>query len=125
MYWLSLAVLIAIYAILNAMSSKHVAVSEGLLIILCVPRLHDIGKSAWWAAGVFLLEIAIALIGFTTLPLQQATIIMGAFVLVIAALLVWLGTTPGEPGPNRYGDPPRSGLGLKRKMAPIPTDMRS
>jgi uncharacterized membrane protein YhaH (DUF805 family) len=123
-YWMLLAALIVIYAVLNAISSKQVAVSEGVLIVLCIPRLHDIGRSGWWAGGVFLLEIGIALIGFTTLPLQEATIIMGAFVLLIAALLVWLGTIPGEPGPNRYGDPPRPGLGLRRKAASAPTDMR-
>src|SRR5690606_10296378 len=51
-------------------------------IAVLVRRLHDIGWSGWWAAGMFV-------------PL------LNLFVIVLAALR-------GEAGPNRYGPDPKA-----------------
>jgi uncharacterized membrane protein YhaH (DUF805 family) len=116
-YWLCLAALAILYGALNAFSQKQVAVSEGVLIVLCIPRLHDIGRSGWWAGAVFALELATAAGAFLTLSLQQATIVMGVFVLLVCVLLIWLGAIPGQPETNVYGDPPGRGLSFKRNSA--------
>jgi uncharacterized membrane protein YhaH (DUF805 family) len=117
-YWLGLAIAAAAYIILNLMSSKQVAVSEVILIFIAVPRLHDVGMSAWWAGGAFLLEIAIAVISFVTLSPEAALAVLGLFTIGVAGLLIWLGAVPGQPFANRFGEPPASGLQFKKRSSP-------
>lgn len=65
-------------------------------------RLHDRGRSGWWAA-VILLSIAACWphpIGFFDF----------LFFLVLLWALVELAVMPGEPGANRYGANPLSPL---------------
>jgi len=120
-YWAGLGLILAIYVALNFLSSKQVAVSEGVLMFLCIPRLHDIGKSGWWVGGVFFLEIAVVVISLSILPLKTALIPLGIFTFIVAGLLVWLGTIPGQPDANRFGDPPAPGFGLNAtKKTPLP-----
>lgn len=61
-------------------------------------RLHDRGRSGWWAAMVLF-----ALVGFWSGPNDF-------FDFLFAAILIWaaveLGVMPGEPGANRYGPNP-------------------
>jgi uncharacterized membrane protein YhaH (DUF805 family) len=68
-YWAGIGIVIVLFVGMNLHASKTVPVPEFILIVLSVPRLHDIGKSAWWAGAVFLFEIAVALLAFMTLPL--------------------------------------------------------
>jgi uncharacterized membrane protein YhaH (DUF805 family) len=76
---------------------------------LAVPRLHDIGRSGWWAALAF--APALLLIPFAFMPDVPNEVLAlpryGAFVLVGLGLAV-LGVIPGHPGSNRYGEPQRS-----------------
>jgi uncharacterized membrane protein YhaH (DUF805 family) len=63
-------------------------------------RLHDRGRSGWWAALVL---VAFALVWPNT---------HGVWTVFGVAVLVWtlieLGIMPGEPGANRYGSSPRA-----------------
>jgi uncharacterized membrane protein YhaH (DUF805 family) len=120
-YWVCVGLIVALYLLFNLISSKHTAVSEVVLILVCVPRLHDIGKSGWWAGGVFLAEIVIAVISFATLPLKLATIPLGVFVVIVGALMIWLGAIAGDPLANRFGEPPLRGVTLTRLRKPTPT----
>jgi hypothetical protein len=83
--------------------------NEIILVLLAVPRLHDIGKSGWWAGGVFLAEIVLATVAALLLPAQFAMMPLAIFVVIVFGLLIWLGTIPGQPGANKYGEPPRFG----------------
>jgi len=47
--------------------SQRLSVSEVFLIALAVPRLHDIGLSAWWAFGVFCVRNRARVAAFFTL----------------------------------------------------------
>ena len=49
-YWLLLAFGAAVYAVIFFYSSKPIAIQEFVLAIAAIPRLHDIGKSAWAAS---------------------------------------------------------------------------
>jgi uncharacterized membrane protein YhaH (DUF805 family) len=109
-YWLGFDVLATIYAVLNLMSSKQVAVSEVALAVLSVPRLNNVGKSAWWAGAAFILEVAVVLTALTILPIRWALVTSSVFVIVLAGLLIWLGIIPGQPAANRYGEPPALGI---------------
>jgi Protein of unknown function (DUF805) len=124
-YWLCLAILATIYTAANVFGQKHVAVSEGILFLLCVPRLHDIGLSGWWCGIAFLLEIAVVAASLMLLPLSEARIPMGIFVLMLVVALIWLGIKRGEPGPNRFGEPPSRWLSFKKTAQPTSTDLRA
>jgi uncharacterized membrane protein YhaH (DUF805 family) len=102
---LSLAFCVALVTL-----QKRGGFSEIILVMLAVPRLHDIGKSGWWAGGFFLAEVIITLISVWLLPLDAATIPLGLFVIVVFGLLIWLGTVPGQAGTNRYGESPAPGF---------------
>lgn len=76
-------------------------VYPALLIMGCcllAKRLHDRGRSGWWAAIVI-----IALIAVWPLP-------RSFFDFIFAAIVVWavveLGIMPGEAGANRFGPSP-------------------
>jgi len=76
-------------------------VYPALLIIGCcllAKRLHDRGRSGWWAAIVIIALIAVW-------PLPE-----NFFDFIFAAIVVWavveLGLMPGEPGANRFGASP-------------------
>jgi uncharacterized membrane protein YhaH (DUF805 family) len=61
-------------------------------------RLHDRGRSGWWAALILFAIVAVW-------PRPE-----GFFDFVFALVLIWaaveLGAMPGEPGTNRYGPNP-------------------
>lgn len=61
-------------------------------------RLHDRGKSGWWAAAILF-----ALVAVWQPPMNPADVLL-------SLLLVWavveLGVMGGEPGTNRYGANP-------------------
>lgn len=94
-------------------------------------RLHDMGKTGWlqlipilaWvvAFGVLMMSLGAAIVagGITGSAEQVATIVLagglggGLLAMLVAflvglAFLLWVGLTPGEPGPNRFGEPPAS-----------------
>jgi uncharacterized membrane protein YhaH (DUF805 family) len=65
-------------------------------------RLHDRGRSGWWAA---LILMAIAAVW----P-HPSSFLDFAFVVVLLWAVVELGAMPGEPGANRYGPNPLTTL---------------
>jgi uncharacterized membrane protein YhaH (DUF805 family) len=116
-YFLMLSVIVASYVALLAFLEEPPRVLEICLLLIGVPRLHDIGKSGWWAAGTILAEFIVI---FGALPFaisaNQTDIILtvgGVFVFVLLGLMIWLGCVPGQQTPNAYGDPPPSGLSFQ------------
>jgi uncharacterized membrane protein YhaH (DUF805 family) len=108
-YWTAIGLIAAVYAAIMLIAKKQVAVTEVALIAVAVPRLHDIGKSAWWAGAAFIAEIAVAVIGVVTLG-EDARVLLGLFVLVIVGCMVWLGCKRGDPATNQFGEPPTLGV---------------
>jgi uncharacterized membrane protein YhaH (DUF805 family) len=116
-YWASLSVVAAIYAALMVLPHPgHISVSEIVLIIVCVPRLHDLGLTGWIAAIPFGVEIVCAITTFSVMPVEAATEAMGFVVIAIAGLLVLLGALPGQKANNRFGPQPRPGIGFGRRV---------
>jgi uncharacterized membrane protein YhaH (DUF805 family) len=62
-------------------------------------RLHDRGRSGWWAG--------LALWAFAAVWPRPHGVFGYLFALVLVWAAVELAARPGEPGPNRYGPPPR------------------
>lgn len=118
----------------------------GLVSIYCsiciyATRLHDMGHTAWlqlipflvWiVAGVAMVmgaggsaivaaladgrdsAVAAAALGGLGIGLLAITVAC----LVQLGFLLWIGLTPGQPGPNRFGPPPPRELGAPRSDAP-------
>jgi uncharacterized membrane protein YhaH (DUF805 family) len=114
-YWFSLGIVAVLLAIIALVFRGPAKVSEFVLIMVCVPRLHDIGRSGWIAAAVVLAEIGVAIGGVFVFPVESFFAAMGVVVLLIAGLLIWLGTIPGEPLANRFGEQPAPGIGFRPK----------
>lgn len=81
-------------------------------MIICVLRLHDIGKSGWWALTPLVLLGVVIAADFYMLS-SAAALAPGAFLaakvleyLAICGWHIWLGAMPGETKTNRFGDPP-------------------
>jgi uncharacterized membrane protein YhaH (DUF805 family) len=114
MYWLCVAIIAALYLGMNFFFQEHTPISEVVLVILCVPRLHDIGRSGWFALIPIALEIGAAVAAFSSLPPDTALAVMGIIVLIFAGLIIWLGCIPGDPSTNRFGEAPAPGIDFKR-----------
>jgi len=102
-FWASLAILalaLVLFRWLHAPAG--VAAALGLLVI-AVPRLHDLGYSGWWAGGV-LLALTGALLAAAFHSEMVATHAAGGIILLLIAAALWLGIMPGEKKENRWGN---------------------
>lgn len=116
-YWLAVVVTLVLLTLITILAPTVGPVSEGVLVIACVPRLHDIGRSGWLVVGPLLIDIA-GSIAPSVLPSPPAAAWGVALLIaevVIVGLVIWLGAVRGDPAPNRFGAPPPPGLHLKRR----------
>ena len=121
-YWLCLGILVALVAAMSIIGTRPPPVSEAMLVLLCVPRLHDLGKSGWWVVipiGIELVTIVVAVTVFST---EDAYIVFGAAFLVVAGFIVVLGLIPGQPHANRFGDPPKSPFAFRERARVAKTE---
>jgi uncharacterized membrane protein YhaH (DUF805 family) len=106
LYWLGVCVLVPT-SIAGSFLVHGLRVSSGLTILwiwLYARRLHDIGRSAWWQAGVLAAAVVLGVVlGLLHVSVSAATVI-GA--LVQLAFTAVLGAIPGDPDVNRFGPPP-------------------
>lgn len=109
MYWLCVGIVVAFAVVMAFARPGGPGVSEFVLIIVCIPRLHDIGRSGWWVLAGLAVEVAGVFGGLFLFP-AQALLVMGAMNVVLFGFLVWLGALPGQPFDNRFGPPPPPGL---------------
>jgi uncharacterized membrane protein YhaH (DUF805 family) len=114
-FWLGLGLLAAIFALLAYFAPQDAQISEGVLSLLCIPRLHDIGRSGWLLLVPLGLELGAVGVAIAFLSLTTALMVFGMVTLVFVALLIWLGCIPGDAQTNRFGDPPAPGLSWRRQ----------
>lgn len=117
-YFLMLTILVATYAVILSLMPKPPAIAEVMAILIAVPRLHDIGKTGWWAGAAILAEILVvvsAVVFATGAGKGEEIILMagGLFVFVILGLMVVLGCIRGQDGVNKYGEAPPPGVSFK------------
>lgn len=112
-YWVCLAVL-AVWALFAAfvLHKSGGLVDEFVVAAICVPRLHDMGKSGWMVGAVLVAYLALALILATSLNADLISESLGIVAIGIVFVLVYLGLIPGDPGENRYGEQPPPGVNL-------------
>lgn len=112
-YWMCLALLAAwaVFAVFVLRSNRGV-ISEAIVALVCVPRVHDIGKSGWIVAGV-LASYVIFVIGMAwNADADTILLSVGIVNVGLTFVLIHLGLVPGDPTANQYGDPPPSGIRL-------------
>jgi uncharacterized membrane protein YhaH (DUF805 family) len=117
-YWLVLGLILLAAAVLEIVFHQRTMLIEGLLVVVCVPRLQDIGRPGWWAFGPFLFAVLGTIAGIELLPLRAFMALNLCIDLVIGALLMWLGALPGQAQANAYGEPPVPGVAFKRRSKP-------
>jgi uncharacterized membrane protein YhaH (DUF805 family) len=113
-YWAMIALSALLLTGFALMFKSQIHIQEVVLALLCIPRLHDIGKSGWlflWGIGA---EIVGIILSFTFLPTGAVTIGLGLATLAIAGLVIWLGCIPGQKISNRFGEPTQAGIQWKR-----------
>jgi uncharacterized membrane protein YhaH (DUF805 family) len=82
-------------------------------MFICVPRLHDIGRSGWFALGFSSAEIELATQLFPYRPppfIEVPTAGTMVLAAVVVGAFIWLGVIPGQPGANKFGPPCPPGL---------------
>ena len=109
-YLCGLAIVAAMVALVVLFAPDGKMPLEVVLVFLCVPRLHDIGRSGWYVLAFVLVEIVGVIVAFTTLPLESAASGLWWVTLVWIALALGLGLIPGESSANRFGEPPAPGI---------------
>lgn len=111
--------------VLSALTSQLAVVGAlSLVTMWCgcalqTKRFHDRGQSGWWAAlpmaPMFFIVGNIVTGIAAHWPPERMLSSMGLPVLALLVigigLFINLGCLPGTSGPNKYGDPPGSGLG--------------
>ncbi|HLZ83219.1 MAG TPA: DUF805 domain-containing protein [Caulobacteraceae bacterium] len=124
-YWVMVALLFVAPVLAN-MVHLPVTGAEAFWLVLYARRLHDFGKTLWWAVGVVLLSLvplvllaAVEGASFRDLILQQGVddsghrslaylAAIGCAFLIQHVFTVWLGLQKGDEGQNRFGMPKKS-----------------
>ena len=114
-YWAGFGFLVAwvLFAIFVLHKEKGY-VSEVVIALICIPRLHDIGRSGWIVAGGLLAYFVVVFGIVLNLDLDTALIVLGIVNIGLTGLLIYLGTIPGDTAANAYGDPPAPGIQFRR-----------
>src|SRR5258706_5284705 len=123
-FWIGFAVVMGLSVLCNLV--PIIGQIAGLLLLwpqACIhsKRLHDMGRSAWLMLIPFGVAIAIGGVAAVTRGLSGlgamtghlgaaaasgalTLLALGCAFLVGLAFLLWVGLTPGQPGPNRFGE---------------------
>lgn len=112
-YWLFLAILVAGIVALVEITGRPAPFALILLVALCTPRLHDIGRSGWWAGGVVIAFLVVEF-GAPAAMAENAGVVKGLYDLLMMSGMIVLGIRRGRTGPNRYGPQPAPGISFEQ-----------
>jgi uncharacterized membrane protein YhaH (DUF805 family) len=105
-----LAAYVAVFAIAVALQFR--IPGEVLLALICVPRLHDLGRSGWWFGVAVLLEVVVVVAGLAIMKMPGISAFAG--LVALAAPAIVLAFIPGQQAANRFGSVPTSGVSFAR-----------
>ena len=109
-FWLGAIVILVLLLLYESINSPTLHWVTGLFIYplliypgVCVlsKRLHDRGRSGWWAALILFATVAVW-------P-HPSSFFDFLFMVILIWAVVELGVMPGEAGANRYGPNPMRG----------------
>ena len=117
-YLFAVVIIAVLYGLLLALLKDPPKVSEVVIVIVAVPRIHDLGRSGWWLLVPFGVEVAALVVAIAArLPEQEVYVLFGAVAALILVVIVSLGLIPGQTNANRFGEAPPPGLQFKRRRA--------
>jgi uncharacterized membrane protein YhaH (DUF805 family) len=103
-FWAGVALYGTLAALLSPVLHGSPTYVVGLVCLLAMLRLHDIGRRGWW---VVLLPTSFILSVFS---LQRNPLALGVDISLIALttliFMIYVGATPGQAHPNNFGPPP-------------------
>jgi uncharacterized membrane protein YhaH (DUF805 family) len=117
-YWLCnvfVAVILGVLAYFGKLNGGM----EMMMVLIGVPRLHDIGRSGWLVGAAIVAEIVVVVAVAIFASMDTLEIVGGLIVLTIAVLGIWLGMIPSQSGANKWGEPPGPGIRFGRRNASL------
>jgi uncharacterized membrane protein YhaH (DUF805 family) len=102
-YWTQIAFLFVVSYLMAGASPILKLVLTVILMLIQIRRVHDLGRSAWWAVAATVAPILLIVPVLRVASLDVATITGVVFELI---LLLVIGVPPGDPDDNRFGPPP-------------------
>jgi uncharacterized membrane protein YhaH (DUF805 family) len=121
-YWLCLCIIVGAVVIMAELGVRPPRIGEAMLILMCVPRLHDLGKSGWWVLIPLGLELVAIVVAITAFSAEDAYIPLAGAFLVVAGFIVVLGLIPGQPQANRFGEPAKSPFAFRERAKVAQTE---
>jgi uncharacterized membrane protein YhaH (DUF805 family) len=115
-YWLSYVVFMVVVSVLAYIGRLNGGM-ELMMVVIGVPRLHDIGRSGWLVGAAILAEIVVIVAVSIVASLDTLEIVSGLLFFTIAVLGIWLGAIRGQSGANQWGEPPGPGIRFGRRKA--------
>ena len=114
-YWLWLAGAAALYVV-GSLITYYLSIYAFVLTILFVPRLHDLGRSGYYAALPALIGTGCLVPAFAFDNPDIFRYISATSITIFALIL---GILPGQSAMNRWGEKPKAWLGgsVRRQAA--------
>lgn len=102
-YWAAIGVMFGLGVVIGFFGGSVGSAFSAPSLLFMVRRLHDIGKSGWWALAITFGPIVPML---ALMPFAPMTVLIPLVVLLSLVWTIWLGAIPGEPHENRWGPAP-------------------
>ncbi|MFL5296625.1 MAG: DUF805 domain-containing protein [Phenylobacterium sp.] len=102
-YWAYVGAIVLLCFTLQWVPPVASLVGATVLALLQARRLHDFGRSGWWAVAAMAAPIPVALMTYAMASEEEAIL---AGTIVTFGLIVLIGAIPGDPGGNRFGPAP-------------------
>jgi uncharacterized membrane protein YhaH (DUF805 family) len=102
-YWTHVAMLLAVSFVMSNAAPVLGIVLNLMLMFVQIRRIHDMGRSGWWAVAATVIPIVLILPVMMVSSLDLATITGVIFELM---LILAIGVPPGDADENRFGPPP-------------------
>lgn len=103
-FWLFIGGLLAVGFAARTLGLEYGGgVATGVMLVAWIRRLHDLGRTGWWAAAILFWQ---AVAGALAFGLGGETAVALVSIPAILVPLLWMGAAPGQPFENRFGPPP-------------------
>lgn len=102
-YWTAMGVMFAVGLAIGLFGGRVGVAMLAPSLLFMIRRLHDIGKTGWWALAISFGPIVPML---ALLPFAPMTVLLPMVMLLSLVWTIWLGAIPGDPHENRWGLPP-------------------
>lgn len=105
-YWLSILGLVVLNVVLTAGLQNPMLtslISFPIWVFIASRRLHDFGQTGWWSLIPFGAGFVLGLARGAGIPFSSSAETMTNAAVMLVMLIV-VGSVPGAPGPNRFGE---------------------